>query len=72
MIYGLSKGVVYNVGDVMSKDRYGNLWNVVYVEEIWCFVYCYWVFRLVRGYSLGEWVIVDCLEFCIDEIEGES
>lgn len=72
MIHGLSKGVMYNVGDVMSKDRHGNSWNAVYVEETWRFVHCHWASRSARGYSSGEWVTVDCPEFRTDEIEGES
>lgn len=72
MIHGLSKGVKYNVGDVTSKDRHGNSWNAVYVEDTWRFVHCHWASRSARGYSSGEWVTVDCPEFCTDEIEGES
>lgn len=63
IIYGVAKGVAYDVGDKVTHRRMKNSWNAVYIDNAWRFVHPYWASQSARGYGSGRWTVVECDDF---------
>lgn len=59
VLHGTAKGVYYEVGDKVDKERLKNTWNAVFVDGNWRLVHPYWSLVRSHGYETGLWTKVD-------------
>ncbi|XP_046544530.1 lim and transglutaminase domain protein ltd-1-like [Haliotis rubra] len=54
IVYGVSKGFDYDVGD-RDIHHLRNCWNCVYVDGSWRIIHPLWTFKKVQGFDKGRW-----------------
>ncbi|XP_061168884.1 lim and transglutaminase domain protein ltd-1-like [Saccostrea echinata] len=58
IIHGFAKSAGYEVGQT-ELENLRNMWNAVYVNGGWRFVFPLWACRVVVGHSTGKWTLVE-------------
>lgn len=58
IIHGIAKSAGYEVGHKDLKHL-RNLWNAVFINGGWRFVFPLWACRAVKKHAPGDWTLVD-------------
>jgi transglutaminase/protease-like cytokinesis protein 3 len=58
IIKGFAKSAGYDVGQ-RDLGNLRNVWNAVYINGGWRFVFPLWASRVVVGHSTGKWTLVE-------------
>ncbi|XP_062622166.1 lim and transglutaminase domain protein ltd-1-like [Saccostrea cucullata] len=58
IIHGFAKSAGYEVGQT-ELENLRNMWNAVYINGGWRFVFPLWACKVVVGHSTGKWTLVE-------------